>query len=265
MPKGSTFSLTDIVLGNPNGDSGTLTLSRSNDVLLVESLENFRDLDYHFIAPIVVHGGEALKLDVKCDNSASTAASGASTTPPASTSSSPPPCTPAAYLAGFNTTSGGSKAQPASTKTARATSAKTAQAKQLEQGLMRRLAGGALAAMLLRPCTGSASAQNFFHGIVFTKGCTSPMNVGFPYTCAYSMRNLVDTAQGPDTLNVNGVTDRVQSFNGDLNSENMLGALQMVFSSPTVTCVGGSGLGTAASPYVGATSWTLPFGSKHRD
>src|SRR6185436_3690642 len=28
---------------------------------------------------------------------------------------------------------------------------------------------------------------------------------------------------------------------------------------PTVQCVGGSGLGTAASPYIGATSCTLPF------
>ena len=39
------------------------------------------------------------------------------------------------------------------------------------------------------------------------------------------------------------------------------GGLQLVFSAPTITCVGGSGLGTVASPYTGATSCLLPFGT----
>jgi len=92
VAKGSTFSLTDIVLGNPQGDSGTLTLKRGDDVLFVESLDNFRDLDFHFIAPIVVKGGQALTLDVDCKNSTSNAVS---------TSSAPQSCTDAVYVAGF--------------------------------------------------------------------------------------------------------------------------------------------------------------------
>src|SRR5262249_11491154 len=47
----------------------------------------------------------------------------------------------------------------------------------------------------------------------------------------------------------------------DTSSGNVLGSLQLIFSSPTVSCVGGSGLGTGASPYVGAMSCTLPFGT----
>src|SRR5262245_63745733 len=77
---------------------------------------------------------------------------------------------------------------------------------------------------------GGASAQNFFHGIAFTKGCDSPANVGSPYVCSYQVLNLVDTAH--DTLTLMGLNDQVHSFNGDVNSGNILGALELVFSSP---------------------------------
>jgi hypothetical protein len=107
VPKGKTFALTDIVLENPKGDSGTLTLKRADDVLLVESLENFRELDFHFIAPVVVSGGQALMLDVDCQNGAAAAAAtasaegGTAAATPAPASAPPAPCTDAAYLAGF--------------------------------------------------------------------------------------------------------------------------------------------------------------------
>src|SRR5262249_8826433 len=58
-----------------------------------------------------------------------------------------------------------------------------------------------------------------------------------------------------------GLVDVVHAASGDVNSGNILGALQLIFSSPTVTCVGGSGAGTAQSPYTGATSCDLPFGT----
>src|SRR5882757_8219609 len=90
----------------------------------------------------------------------------------------------------------------------------------------------------------SASAQNAFHGIAFTKGCDSPVNIGDPYTCAYSILNVVDTAH--DDLKITGLSDQVHAASGDVNSGNILSALELVFTGP-VTCVGGSGLGTAVS------------------
>src|SRR5262249_42031650 len=122
-----------------------------------------------------------------------------------------------------------------------------------------RTVAGVICVMLLTFGVGSASAQSLFHGIAFSKGCSSPVNVGSPYNCSYQILNVADTAH--DTLTVNGLSDQVHAFSGDVNSGNILGALELVFSGPTVTCFGGSGAGTAASPYVGATSCALPFGT----
>jgi hypothetical protein len=63
------FSLTDVVLQNPKGDTGTLRIKRGGDVLLESALENFRDLDFHFIAPYIVQG-KPLVLEVVCANAA---------------------------------------------------------------------------------------------------------------------------------------------------------------------------------------------------
>ena len=106
----------------------------------------------------------------------------------------------------------------------------------------------------------AASAQSAFHGIGFIKGCDSPTQVGAPMNCSYTILNVVDTAH--DTLLISGLTDQVHSAGGDVNSGNILGALQLVFGgTATPICVGGSGAGTAASPYIGATSCQLPFGA----
>ena len=61
------FNLTDIVLQNPKGDVGLLRIKRGDDVLLESALENFRDLDFHFVAPYVFKGQE-LKVEVECKN-----------------------------------------------------------------------------------------------------------------------------------------------------------------------------------------------------
>ena len=101
VPDDKTFSLTDIVLGNPRGDSGTLTVKRDDETVLVQSLENFRDLDFHFIAPLFLDGGQRLVLEVECANGrATTAAAGGNET--SSILAVPTgPCTDAAYVAGF--------------------------------------------------------------------------------------------------------------------------------------------------------------------
>ena len=58
------------------------------------------------------------------------------------------------------------------------------------------------------------------HGISFTKGCVSPTQIGQPYTCAYSIRNIIDDAQ--DTLTIDSLSDTVHSSGGDVSSGNAL-------------------------------------------
>ncbi|HEY6057105.1 MAG TPA: hypothetical protein VIV06_03690, partial [Candidatus Limnocylindrales bacterium] len=59
-----TLLITDLVFSNPTGASGDLALMRGSDRLLVLKLENFRDLDFHFVTPIVVEQGQTLLLQV---------------------------------------------------------------------------------------------------------------------------------------------------------------------------------------------------------
>jgi len=77
------FSLTDVVMQNAAGDTGTLTILRGDQVLFADSLANFRNLDYHFVAPIVFDENAKLTMRVDCANAA------------------PKNCTAATYLAGF--------------------------------------------------------------------------------------------------------------------------------------------------------------------
>jgi hypothetical protein len=64
VPAGNTFSLTDIVMQNPNGDSGRLVIARDGDPLFESSLENFRDLDYHFVSPYIFTEGQNLTVQI---------------------------------------------------------------------------------------------------------------------------------------------------------------------------------------------------------
>ena len=89
VPAGRVMSLTDLVLQNPAGDSGELRVQRGNTTLLVLRLDNFRDLDYHFVTPVAFGPGQVLRLRVTCANQAA---------PPATNR---PPCSPAIYYNGF--------------------------------------------------------------------------------------------------------------------------------------------------------------------
>ena len=66
VPAKHTLSMTDLVLENPQGDFGTLTLSASGQPLLQLGLENFRDIDYHFVSPIVVLPGRDVTVQIHC-------------------------------------------------------------------------------------------------------------------------------------------------------------------------------------------------------
>jgi len=62
----ATLFLTDLVFSNPNGRTGSLTLSQDARILYQLNLENFRDLDFHFVTPIVIVPGESLNLALTC-------------------------------------------------------------------------------------------------------------------------------------------------------------------------------------------------------
>ena len=63
-----TLSVTDLILQNPEGDSGTLTIAVNGKTALVSRLDNFRDLDYHFIAPLTLSPGDSMTITVQCQN-----------------------------------------------------------------------------------------------------------------------------------------------------------------------------------------------------
>ena len=104
----------------------------------------------------------------------------------------------------------------------------------------------------------SGALADDFHGIAFAKGCTSPVEIGDPYTCSLQILNVVDTAQ--DTLRVTGFSDVVHSAGGDVATGNILSTTGLVFNG-AVSCTGGSGAGTSGDPYLGATECLLPFGT----
>jgi hypothetical protein len=65
----STFYMTDLVFANPNGRAGTLQLLRDGFVLITLRLENFRDLDFHYVTPIVIQKGQTLSFAASCTSS----------------------------------------------------------------------------------------------------------------------------------------------------------------------------------------------------
>lgn len=62
-PAGKGLYITDLVFSNPSATAtGDIQLRRAGQILLALRLENFRDLDFHFVTPIVVTGSQKLAL-----------------------------------------------------------------------------------------------------------------------------------------------------------------------------------------------------------
>jgi hypothetical protein len=61
------YTVTDLVLQNPNGDTGSLTITRGGNTLISTRMENFRDYDLHFVTAITVGTGQSLTISVTCD------------------------------------------------------------------------------------------------------------------------------------------------------------------------------------------------------
>jgi hypothetical protein len=61
-----TLFVTDLIFSNPNGREGAIVLLRDSTPLLELRLENFRDLDFHWVTPIVVTADRSLNLSLTC-------------------------------------------------------------------------------------------------------------------------------------------------------------------------------------------------------
>ena len=63
VPAGKTMFVTDLIFSNASETAtGDLSLVRSGAEVLTLQLQNFRDLDFHFVTPIVVSAGQQLGL-----------------------------------------------------------------------------------------------------------------------------------------------------------------------------------------------------------
>lgn len=69
---GQPMGIEDIILQNPNGDTGVLQIRKKNGstdtVLLAVGLENFRDLDYHLLQAWQLTKDDHLEIAVSCQN-----------------------------------------------------------------------------------------------------------------------------------------------------------------------------------------------------
>lgn len=65
-PAKTTLVLTDLVLQNPQGDTGRVDVLVDNQPILTLALANFRDLDFHFVSPIEVPTGKTVKIRTTC-------------------------------------------------------------------------------------------------------------------------------------------------------------------------------------------------------
>jgi hypothetical protein len=109
--------------------------------------------------------------------------------------------------------------------------------------------------------------QGVAYGVSSAKGCQTPTFVGQKVFCFYTFTNVTATGPGnvpsKDTVTLNSASDMVFNAGGPTNSGEILPLLHLVFSPATgpgaPTCVGGSGAGTTASPYLGATQCTVPY------
>jgi hypothetical protein len=67
-----TLSVSDVLLENPAGDTGTMNIQNGNKPLFEFALTDFRDLDYHFVQPLVFTAAHPLEIVVSCQNTGST-------------------------------------------------------------------------------------------------------------------------------------------------------------------------------------------------
>jgi hypothetical protein len=63
---GRVLSISDVIFQNPTGAVGRLELLRDGEVLLDQEMANFRDLDFHLVAPFQFDSGSTISLRITC-------------------------------------------------------------------------------------------------------------------------------------------------------------------------------------------------------
>jgi hypothetical protein len=66
VPAGKVLRITDIVVANPQGDEGLITIVFGARTITVIALETFRNQDYHWVTPIDVPAGATVNANVSC-------------------------------------------------------------------------------------------------------------------------------------------------------------------------------------------------------
>jgi hypothetical protein len=66
------LTVSDLVLENPAGNNGIMTIKSGSSPLFEFALADFRDLDYHFVQPLEFSASHPLELMVACQNTGST-------------------------------------------------------------------------------------------------------------------------------------------------------------------------------------------------
>ncbi|MEU6021966.1 hypothetical protein [Micromonospora sp. NPDC047134] len=66
VPRNRVLLITDFLVDNPQGDTGTLTVTADDVRVVTYALENFRNQDYHSVTPIRVPAGSRVTLTVVC-------------------------------------------------------------------------------------------------------------------------------------------------------------------------------------------------------
>lgn len=66
VPTGKTFRITDLLLANPQGDEGLLTIVFGQQTITTIALETFRNQDYHWVTAIDVPAGATVTATVNC-------------------------------------------------------------------------------------------------------------------------------------------------------------------------------------------------------
>lgn len=81
VPVGQVLRITDLVVQNPQGDQGTLVISRDDEQLFTYSLANvaYADVDQPLVTPLEVRAGERLVVTVTCTGVGNPEAAGCST------------------------------------------------------------------------------------------------------------------------------------------------------------------------------------------
>lgn len=87
VAQGTVMYVTDLFFENPDGFTGPAQLTHKGAVIADLAMDNYRDLDFHFVTPIVLKASDSLSFTASCT-------AGLASAPPTT-------CNPSVYYTGF--------------------------------------------------------------------------------------------------------------------------------------------------------------------